>query len=186
MSGGHGTSRTFVGFGFGPIQAGLFLYEAFRSGNFQRFVVAEVVPEVVNAVRRAGGQYSVNIAYSDRVKTERIGPVEIADPATEPDRTLLVEAVAEAEEIATALPSVQHYTSNAPGSVHRILAEGLRKKAASGAARAVVYAAENHNRAAEILEAEVQRTVPQDERDRVRSRVRFLNTDRKSVCRERV
>ena len=32
---------TFVGFGFGAIQAGLFLYEAYRSGNFGRLVVAE-------------------------------------------------------------------------------------------------------------------------------------------------
>jgi len=36
--------RTFVGFGFGPIQAGLFLYEAFLSGAFRRLVVAGVLP----------------------------------------------------------------------------------------------------------------------------------------------
>ena len=40
-------TKTFVGFGFGAIQGGLFLYEAFRSGQFRRLVVAEVVPEVV-------------------------------------------------------------------------------------------------------------------------------------------
>ncbi len=34
-------NRTYVGFGFGAIQAGLFLYEAFQSGNFGRLVVAE-------------------------------------------------------------------------------------------------------------------------------------------------
>ena len=45
-------TRTYVGFGFGAIQAGLFLYEAFGSGAFSRLVVAEVVPEVVAAVRR--------------------------------------------------------------------------------------------------------------------------------------
>jgi hypothetical protein len=46
---------TFVGFGFGPIQAGLFLAEAFQlSGAFHRLVVAEVVPAVVAAVRAAG------------------------------------------------------------------------------------------------------------------------------------
>ena len=48
-------SRTFVGFGFGAIQAGLFLHEAFRSGNFKRLVVAEVVPEIVREIREAGG-----------------------------------------------------------------------------------------------------------------------------------
>ena len=40
--------RTYVGFGFGAIQSGLFLYEAYRSGKFQRLVVAEVIPEVVS------------------------------------------------------------------------------------------------------------------------------------------
>ena len=44
--------RTFVGFGFGAIQAGLFLYEALRSGNFGRLVVGEVLPDVVDTVRR--------------------------------------------------------------------------------------------------------------------------------------
>ena len=33
--------KSFVGFGFGAIQAGLFLYEAHASGQFDRFVVAE-------------------------------------------------------------------------------------------------------------------------------------------------
>ena len=40
-------TRTYVGFGFGAIQAGLFLYEAYRSGNFARLVVAEVLPDLV-------------------------------------------------------------------------------------------------------------------------------------------
>jgi hypothetical protein len=37
----------FVGFGLGPIQTGLFLYEAFRSGNFQTYTVAEVDDSLV-------------------------------------------------------------------------------------------------------------------------------------------
>jgi hypothetical protein len=35
-------SRIFVGIGFGAIQRGLFLHEAYRSGNFDRFVVAAI------------------------------------------------------------------------------------------------------------------------------------------------
>ena len=54
--------RPFTGFGFGAIQAGLFLYEARRSGNFDRLVAAEVIPEVVEAVRTNGGTYGLNIA----------------------------------------------------------------------------------------------------------------------------
>lgn len=169
-------NRTYVGFGFGAIQAGLFLYEAFRSGSFRRLVVAEVLLPVVEAVRRAGGLFPLNIGHSDRVEVAEVGPVEIENPASEFDRRRLVEAVGVAEEIGTAVPSVQYYISPGPGSIHRILAEGLRQKAAQGGPRAVIYAAENHNHAAEILEDKVLGEIPQGEREAVRQRVRFLNT----------
>jgi len=41
---------------------------------------------------------------------------------------------------------------------------------------AIVYAAENHNHAAEILEAKVLEEIPENERERVSNRVRFLNS----------
>ena len=173
---GHTGERTFVGFGFGPIQAGLFLYEAFRSGNFARLVVAEVVPEVVQAVRAAGGRFSVNVAHSNHIEIAEVGPLEIEDPGSETDRERLVEAITESEEVATAVPSVQFYTSPSPGSIHRLLAQGLRRKAAAQGPPAIVYAAENHNHAAEILETSVLEEIPEEERERVGSRVRFLNT----------
>jgi mannitol-1-phosphate/altronate dehydrogenase len=144
--------RTYVGFGFGAIQAGLFLYEAFRSGRFTRLVVAEVVPETVKAVREAGGFFTVNIAHPDRVESARVGPVEICDPADAGDREKLLAALAEAAEIGTAVPSVSCYRSQGPGSLHKVLAAGLARKAETNGPRSVVYAAENHNRAAETLE----------------------------------
>ena len=169
-------NRTFVGFGFGAIQAGLFLYEAFQSGNFHRLVAGEVMAEVVRAVRAAGGHFAVNIAHADRVEVAEVGPIEIEDPAVETDRARLISAVAAAGEIATAVPSVQFYVSSGLGSIHRILAEGLRQKAAGHGPRTVVYAAENHNHAAEILEAAVLKEIPPAEQAAVRSRARFLNT----------
>lgn len=169
-------TRTYIGFGFGAIQAGLFLYEAFRSGVFRRLVVAEVLPEMVAAVRQAQGWFSVNIAHLDRVEQAQVGPLEIENPASEPDRKRLVDAIAEAEEIGTAIPSVAYYVSEGSASLHRILAEGLRQKAVRGGPRAVVYTAENHNQAAEILEANVIEEIPEGERETVRSRVQFLNT----------
>ena len=169
-------TRTYVGFGFGPIQAGLFLYEAYRSGNFGRLVVAEVVPEVVSSLRQAGGICALNIAYPDRIASVRLGPIEIYSPALSADRDRLVAALAEAREIGSAIPSVSGYRSVGPGSVHRLLAEGLRRKAARGAAPAVIYAAENHNQAAELLEAAVLSMGPPLEREVVRDRVQFLNT----------
>jgi mannitol-1-phosphate 5-dehydrogenase len=169
-------TRTYVGFGLGAIQSGLFLYEAIRSDAFRRLVVAEVLPEVIADVRRAEGHFAVNIAYSDRVQRAEVGPIEIWDPAQESDRKHLIEAIAEAEEIGTAIPSVAYYVSDGPESLHRILAKGLREKAARRGPRAVVYAAENHNRAAEILQSSIMGEIPKEEQEIVRSRVRFLNT----------
>ena len=110
-------NRTFVGFGFGAIQAGLFFYEAYRSGNFRRLVVAEVQPGVVKALRDASGRYSVNVAHQDHIEFEEIGPVEIANPQTPEGAEFLAQRVVEADEIATALPSIRFYCSESPGSI---------------------------------------------------------------------
>jgi hypothetical protein len=169
-------SRTFIGFGFGPIQAGLFLKEAYDSGKFGRLSVAEVMPGLVESIRQTSGWYSLNVARRDRIEIDRVGPIEILDPACPHDRDTIVRLVAEAEEIATAVPSPKQYVSDQPGSIHCLLAEGLREKARSGGPRAVVYAAENHNFAAEILEAEVFQLIPSGEKPAVHGKVRFLNT----------
>ncbi len=168
--------RTFLGFGFGAIQTGLFLYEAFRSGAFRRFVVAEVQPDVVASVRGARGFFTVNIAHPERVESARLGPVEIENPGEPPDRARLIATVAEAAEIATAVPSVAFYRSPGPGSLHRVLAAGFQLRFATDGPPVVVYAAENDNRAAEILEEAVLAELPAGERESVRHRVRFLNT----------
>jgi mannitol-1-phosphate 5-dehydrogenase len=168
--------RTYVGFGFGAIQTGLFLYEAYQSGHFGRLVVAEVVPEVVAAVRAAGGQFSVNIAHLDRIESVTIGPIQIENPREPADRERLIEAIASAEEIGTAVPSVNYYSTPGQGSLHEVLAEGLRLKARRGGPRAVIYAAENHHRAAESLHEQVESAIPDSERATVNDWVRYLNT----------
>lgn len=169
-------TRTFVGFGFGAIQSGLFLYESFRSGAFGRLVVAEVLPDVVNAIRQADRHFIVNIAHTDRIEQARIGPIEIENPAEAADRERLIEAIAQAHELATAIPSVKYYVSNGSGSLDRVLAAGLRRKAARQEPPAVIYTAENNNHAAEILQEQVLAHIPAAERDSVLAKVRFLNT----------
>jgi mannitol-1-phosphate 5-dehydrogenase len=169
-------TSTYVGFGFGAIQGGLFLLEASKSGAFDRLVVAEVVPETIRALQDSGGHYAVNVAHADALEVVQVGPVEMLDPAIESDRDALIDALAEAREIGTALPSVAFYTSSSPGSVHRLLAAGLRRKAAKGGPPAVVYAAENNNHAASILEEQVMAEIPLPEQEAVRARVRFLDT----------
>ncbi len=117
-----GLQRTFVGFGLGAIQAGLFLYEAQASKCFDRLVVAEVVPEMVLQVRENGGWITVNIAHSDHIEAVRVGPIDVFNPGVEEDRRAIVKAVASAQEIATAVPSVNFYCSTpGPDFICRIL-----------------------------------------------------------------
>ncbi len=143
--------KKFLGFGFGAIQGGLFLYEAFQSGNFDALTVAEVMPEVVDALRAAGGVYRVNVAGSAGITRHEVRGVTVWNPRAESDRQRLIAAVAEADEIATALPSVEFYGDGAPDSVVGILAEGLRRRAGAAGCAGVLYTAENNNHAAEIL-----------------------------------
>jgi mannitol-1-phosphate 5-dehydrogenase len=166
---------TFVGFGFGPIQAGLFLAEAFESGNFERLVVAEVVPEVVAGVRHAGG-FTVNVGHADHISALTVAPVNIYAPGDPSDRTKLVEAVAEASELATALPSVATYTAGDGDSIASLLAAGLVRKVEGNGPPAVIYTGENHTHAAELLAAAVAAALPDELRQPVLQRVQFLDT----------
>ncbi len=140
--------HTFVGFGFGPIQSGLFAKEAFQSGRFTRIVVAEIDRALVHAVRANGGTYHVNVARVDRIEPQRIDNVELLDPTDSKDNRTLRGALGEATEICTCLPSVNFYTSGQANSVATLIAGGLAHR---GEEPAIVYAAENNNHAAEIL-----------------------------------
>lgn len=168
--------RTFVGFGFGAIQGGLFLYEAFRSGKFERLVVAEVVPEVVAAVRRAQGRFRVNIATRTGLVVQEVREVEILNPTVPEDARVLAKALAEASEIATALPSVDFYHRGEP-SVAGLIAGAIRNKTArSGLPSVIIYTAENHNHAAEILQKLCDERLDGRARADAPCSVQFLNT----------
>lgn len=161
--------KTFVGFGFGPIQSALFLYEAYCSGNFDRYAVAEVDEALVDAVR-SGGQYSINIAHPDGIEQVVVAGVRLYHPGEESDRRELVEAIAVADEMATALPSVRFYDAGDATSTARLLADGLARRDPSKPA--IIYAAENDNRAAEILSERLRARVRAD----ALANVQTLNT----------
>jgi mannitol-1-phosphate 5-dehydrogenase len=169
-------SKTFVGFGFGAIQGGLFLYEAFRSGRFGRLVVAEVVPDVVAAVRRAHGRFRVNIATRTGIVVQDVTGVEIFNPTVPADAQALTEALAEASEIATALPSVEFFQRGEP-SVAGLIAGAIQAKLARKALpSAIVYTGENNNHAAEILQGLCEQRLDERARSEARGAVQFLNT----------
>ncbi len=159
----------FAGFGFGPIQAGLFAKEAFQSGNFRRIVVAEIDQRLVDAVRSNNGTYYVNVAGSDGIETVRIDGVELFNPTSPGDSAALLSALAEATEITTCLPSVNFFDSHPTTGVAGLIAEGLRRRKSDAT---IVYAAENHNHAAEILEQAVTKRLGAP----LPPRVQFLNT----------
>lgn len=162
--------KRFVGFGFGPIQSALFLFEAFRSGNFGSFVVAEVDAAAVAAVRSNGGRYAINIAYPDRIEKVVVEGVELLNPGVPADRAKLIDAVAQADEICTALPSIKFFDVGGATSVAGALAEGLAKRPAGKPG--IIYTAENHNHAAEELTAILAQKVPGG----VPASVQVLNT----------
>ena len=144
---------SYVGFGFGAIQGGLFLPAVHSSGNFDRILVAEIDPEIVEGVRANKGSFSCNIAHDDRVEFITLEGVEVVNPTDADDRETLVQAIAEAGEIGSALPSFQLY-DQPPAPVARLLAEGLTRKCKRPQLPpVVVYAAENDSRAATRLEA---------------------------------
>jgi mannitol-1-phosphate 5-dehydrogenase len=158
--------HVFVGFGFGPIQAGLFAKEAFESRNFTRIVISEIDQKLVDAVRANRGTYYVNVARSDRVETVRIDGVELFNPTRDKE---LHAALAQATEITTCLPSVKFFESDKPDCVAALMAEGLRARTSDAT---IVYAAENNNHAAEILEEAVTKKFNAP----LPPRVQFLNT----------
>jgi mannitol-1-phosphate 5-dehydrogenase len=166
--------RRLVGLGFGAIQAGLFAYEAQRSGVYAPPLVVDVRADLVAGLRAAHGTARVNIAHADRIDSVAVGPMTVADSTDAADRRVIVEALAVADEAATALPSVAFYRSEAPNSPHRLLAAGLLARTRSSPL--VVFCAENHRHAAALLEAAVLEAVEPGKRDRVRGRARFIDT----------
>jgi mannitol-1-phosphate 5-dehydrogenase len=169
-------TRTFVGIGFGPIQSGLFLLEAFESGNFDRLVVAEVAADVVEAVRRADGRFFINVAESARVRSHEVAGLEIYNPQEAADQAQLVSAIAAADEVATGLPSVEFFSRGSP-SPAELLAQGFYRRFQSGSTQmTVVYAAENHNHAAERLRDQVRLALPSEQHEQLDRQVQFVNT----------
>ena len=141
----------FTGFGFGPIQSGLFASEAYAGGRFDRIVIAEVDQRLVSAVSANNGRYAVNIANNDGIEIRHIEGIEIYNPNVAADREKLLDALRQSTEICTSLPSVNYYAMG-QYSVASLIAQGLQSNTAPAT---IVYTAENNNHAAEILEEKV-------------------------------
>ena len=144
--------HVFVGFGFGPIQSGLFAKEAADSGCFSEIAVSEVDPSLVAAVRGNGDRYALNVAWPDRVEVVTVEGVKLFNPNDAADLPKLRDVLGRATEMVTSLPSVAFFSRGGETAVSRLIAGGLRER---GAGQTIVYTAENNNHAAELLEKEV-------------------------------
>lgn len=169
----EGTRRLVV-VGFGAIGSGLFVYEAQRSGVYATPLVVDVQAGLVASLRAAGGHARVNIARADGIDVAALGPIDVADAAVPGDRARVGGAIAAADELATALPSVALYRTDAASSPHLLLAQGLLAR--TRPRPLVVFCAENHRNAAALLENAVLDAVDSSQRDVVRARVRYVDT----------
>lgn len=137
--------KTYLGFGLGAVQAGLMLYEAFKSNNFGRYVILEVNQDMVNSVKKWDNKIVVNTATKNGIYKTVISGFEIYNPNDPNDYQAIASAISQADEMATALPSVDFYNAG-KNSVARLLAENINPNKPQ-----IVYTAENNNYAAEIL-----------------------------------
>jgi mannitol-1-phosphate 5-dehydrogenase len=171
---GFAGSRRFVGLGFGPIQAGLFAYEAQRTGDYAPPLVVDVRADLVAALRAADGRFVVNIAHADGVEAAVVGPVEAMDSRVAEERARIIAAIADADELATALPSVAFYRSEVPWSPHRLIADALGRRTRSEPL--IIFCAENHRGAAGLLEAAIRAEAVVDDAGQLRRRASFVDT----------
>lgn len=169
-----GKGRIYAGFGFGPIQSALFLYEAYQAGNFGRFAVADIDGQLIDAVRRNGGRYTVNIARRSRIDRATVEGVELFNTRVPQEAESFLDALAASEELCTALPSVSVYSAGGQSSMVNLLARGLAARSGTDreSLHTIVYTAENNNRAAQILGEQVYPLIPAV----IRKNVQFLNT----------
>lgn len=141
----------FLGIGLGPIQTGIFLSGA-EKGGIKRKVIAEVDNKLKDAINKGGGRVGINIAGKDKIYPEIITGVEVYSPVDEKEIEKLIDAAAEADEIATALPSVKFFPQ---------VAEWLRKGFQKNPDKyRIIYTAENDNHAAEKLQEAIGTNFP--------------------------
>lgn len=152
--------RIFVGIGFGAIQTGLFLREAQRSRNFDRYVVAMRRANLAKALNDKG-TVTVNIAMPDGIVVETYTHIEARCLSAEEDVVRLKQDLLAAHEISVAVSSVGDYVSDHPNSLHRLIAHAIAGKMRGEGPKVLIYSSENHNDAASLLQRAILSAMPE-------------------------
>ncbi len=148
--------KIFLGFGLGAIQSGLMLMEAVKSGNFGRFIILEVNGALVEEIKSSGNSIVINTATNDGIIKFTIPNIEIYNPTDSKDLSKIQEAIASADEMATAIPSVDFYDLG-ENSIVKLLANNINSDK-----QQILYASENNNYAAEILLKKIKKYATAD------------------------
>jgi mannitol-1-phosphate 5-dehydrogenase len=122
------------------------LYEAIKSGNFERYVLIEVNSDLVKSIRAADYTININTATENGIIKSQISDFEIYDPQDMADRKNIESAISRADEMATAIPSIDYYDLGGENSITQLLARNINPGKPQ-----IIYTAENNNYAAEIL-----------------------------------
>ena len=133
------SEKIFLGIGCGPIQTGIFVAGASK-GNFDKIVIAEVNPAMVEAIRKAGS-ITVNTSNAKGIVSNTYDKVEIYNPSVAEDLEILKDYASKAIAINTALPATKFYQFCVPW-----LKEGFKR---NPDAQRYVYTSENSTTAAD-------------------------------------
>lgn len=141
----NSNKKTYLGIGLGAVQSGLMLYEAYKSNNFDRFVILEVNGELVDEVRKNNCTITINTAAKDKIIKSSIAGFEIYNPSDKNDLEKISSAIKDADEMSTAIPSTEFYDTG-KNSIAELLAENINPGKLQ-----IIYTSENNNYAAEML-----------------------------------
>jgi mannitol-1-phosphate 5-dehydrogenase len=137
--------KTFLGFGLGAVQSGLMLFEAYKSKNFERFIILEVDNDLVKEIRKNNCTITINTATKNGIIKSTISGFEIYYTVDPNDQNSIAAAIYEADEMATAIPNTDYYNLG-KNSIAQLLAKNINPNKSQ-----IIYTAENNNYAAEIL-----------------------------------
>ncbi len=134
-----------VGFGFGPIQAGLFC-QAFRRHYAEEIITVVDIQDQLVEQLQVNAAFSCNVANTEGCKKNTCTNVQAYNSRTPSHRQCLIEALLIARVVSTALPSTACYDGDET-SPAALIAEACKQRLTP----LIILLGENHHDAAGVL-----------------------------------